>query len=792
MFKRLITILLILCIVASCSHSFGPNDAADIASDENAAGLPELPVGHHSAGLLETSRDGVQTFARSASAVDINPALQLEAAAGERSWAIWEFPAVDELRYLDVQLNLPQPEQQTGSVYVALADYSSSRWQIEGPLSGSRVLELDPARFTSPGNTMYAAVIAHDNAEALVQKLSLVAAHSNTAPTAQLNADLTSGNAPLSVQFDASGSTDPESDIAHYLWDIDGDGVFEGTSLGPSVQHSYSGPGIFPATVGVEDSEGALDQASVEISVNLPGNTAPTVTLSAEPLSGEAPLAVDFSAAPIDPDGSIVRRDWDFDGDGIWDAYDTGDQISHSYAATGSYNATVRVTDNLGAQAEDAVEISVTAGNAAPAALLTLLPNDIQLGEELLMDASQSSDSDGSIEQYEWDTDADGSFETNSGSGASISLTPQEPGSMALRVRVSDNAGATSVASAMLHVHGWKTVTPDTAGLVGIRSCLIEVNGNPAICYFDDTADQLRYVRALDAAGSAWGTPLIIGGSSFYSSMAVVEGCPAICYAALTDMLYVRALDADGTAWGPVTTVDSVGFTGAYNSLAVVNGKPAVSYYNSTSEDLRYAQATDVAGTTWGPPVTVDAAGSTGTHTSLAVVNGRPAISYHQAQNADLCFVRAADADGLSWAAPQTVDSAGTTGLETALLVVAGRPAISYFSSTGAQLRYIRASDADGSAWGSPLDIGLPGSSGGPNSLAVINGHPAVCFSEATNLDLLYFRALDSTGTVWGTPATVDSAGSTGLLPSLAEINGGPAMSFFNETSGDLLYAWGH
>ncbi len=63
-------------------------------------------------------------------------------------------------------------------------------------------------------------------------------------PQADLSADPVSGNAPLSVTFDASASTVTSGDIVSYEWDFDGDGVVDmgGADLA-KVKHTY-GRGI--------------------------------------------------------------------------------------------------------------------------------------------------------------------------------------------------------------------------------------------------------------------------------------------------------------------------------------------------------------------------------------------------------------------------------------------------------------------------------------------------------------------------------------------------------------------
>jgi hypothetical protein len=100
----------------------------------------------------------------------------------------------------------------------------------------------------------------------------------------------------------------------------------------------------------------------------------------------------------------------------------------------------------------------------------------------------------------------------------------------------------------------------------------------------------LKYVRADNPSGTAWGTPVIVnaGTGGPYGSMTVIHGNPAISYFDL-HLRYVRAGDADGTAWGTPAIVDGADDVGRFSSLALVNGNPAIAYYDSTNGDLKYA-----------------------------------------------------------------------------------------------------------------------------------------------------------------------------------------------------------
>lgn len=86
--------------------------------------------------------------------------------------------------------------------------------------------------------------------------------------------------------------------------------------------------------------------------------------LTATPSAGEPPLLVNFTASASDPNGSVVRYEWDFDGDGIWDDSTGGNTNSHPYSSEGIYTARARARDNDGnwsAPCEQTVTVSQAA-----------------------------------------------------------------------------------------------------------------------------------------------------------------------------------------------------------------------------------------------------------------------------------------------------------------------------------------------------------------------------------------------------------------------------------------------
>ena len=89
-------------------------------------------------------------------------------------------------------------------------------------------------------------------------------------------------------------------------------------------------------------------------------NLPPVAAITANPTSGQSPLSVAFDGTGSrDSDGSIVSYSWNF-GDNT--AAGSGATVSHTYSGTGSYTATLTVTDNQGATGATTRVITVASG----------------------------------------------------------------------------------------------------------------------------------------------------------------------------------------------------------------------------------------------------------------------------------------------------------------------------------------------------------------------------------------------------------------------------------------------
>jgi PKD domain/WD40-like Beta Propeller Repeat len=155
-----------------------------------------------------------------------------------------------------------------------------------------------------------------------------------------------------------STSADPDGTISSTAWDLDGDGQYD-DATGAVVHYTFTTAGAHRIGVKVKDNRGATAAATKTIDVLVGGTPGASFTVDpANPTIGEVAT---FTAAPnADPHAHVVHTEWDFDGDGTWDA-DTGTGLTatHAFTKTGSVTARLRVTDEEGDSAIKSMTFTV-------------------------------------------------------------------------------------------------------------------------------------------------------------------------------------------------------------------------------------------------------------------------------------------------------------------------------------------------------------------------------------------------------------------------------------------------
>ena len=214
----------------------------------------------------------------------------------------------------------------------------------------------------------------HDAAATDVARVTVTAPHVNEPPVADAG-----GPAQLlavvgvEAAFDGSGE-DPDGFITTYEWDFDGDGDYDWTSSQERTAYwTYTRSGLYIAELSVTDNEGATDTDTRRVSVSSPEppNVGPTAEAGG-PYSGESGDPVRLEGTGSDPDGRIAKYEWDYESDGQWD-YESSSTGGATviYDLSGTYTATLRVTDDDGASATDVATVEVTRSNTPPSVTVT-------------------------------------------------------------------------------------------------------------------------------------------------------------------------------------------------------------------------------------------------------------------------------------------------------------------------------------------------------------------------------------------------------------------------------------
>jgi PKD repeat protein len=237
------------------------------------------------------------------------------------------------------------------------------------------------------------------------------------APQPVILASTLEGQAPLTVQFDATGSSSPNGNIRFHYWDFDKFGSDFGSSYDAQAEYTFEQPGIYVVELEVTDDWYQRGTERVIVTV-LPAGTAPLASILPDKDSGYVPVTFTFSAeySRASAGRSIVSYEWDLDdneGNGFEIDGGSDPQIQQEYTETmGSFSVRLRVTDSEGEKATTMISISAY-GESKKVPVIDLMIDKLSGASPLTVnfDASASTDPDGSIVKWGWDFDGDGNLE---------------------------------------------------------------------------------------------------------------------------------------------------------------------------------------------------------------------------------------------------------------------------------------------------------------------------------------------------------------------------------------------
>ncbi len=294
---------------------------------------------------------------------------------------------------------------------------------------------------------------------------SLIIVVGNTLPTAVVTTSTTQGASPLTVLFNASGSSDADGDPITVTWNW-GDGTASETwpvsgppNSGGNVPHTYLLPqgqmeATFQPTAVLSDGRGGnatWPGVTITVSTAPPGVSDPRAIFSIKPdppVAGQV-FEADGSASFDRPSGGAVASyTWSW-GDGS--ANSTGAKPTHTYANPGTYTISLTVADSETPPNTNTATKSVVVAaapqpgddNRPPTAIIQVSPNEGVPGTTFTFDGRSSSDpDDGDTLTYQW-VFGDGS----SGTGAVVTHAYESAGNYTVRLTVRDSFNASTDAT---------------------------------------------------------------------------------------------------------------------------------------------------------------------------------------------------------------------------------------------------------------------------------------------------------------------------------------------------------
>jgi len=283
-------------------------------------------------------------------------------------------------------------------------------------------------------HTVTLTVTDNHGATAVAQK-TVIVREENELPTADFTITPNIGPSPLTIELNGSDSIDTDGNIVSWEWSTS----TGQTAVGQTALLTLTTMGEHTITLTITDNSGGIATAEKTVTVTEP-NKLPIATFTITPESGQTPLTVNLDASGSDDlDGNIV--DWQWSTSTNQTA--TGQTTLLTFTDIGTHTVTLTVTDNEGATASTQKTVIVAmreVQNQLPTAVFTVIPSQGQTPLTINLDASQSSDSDGSIIRYQWTTSTG---QMVLGKIASLVLT--DVGTHTITLTVIDSAGGMSM-----------------------------------------------------------------------------------------------------------------------------------------------------------------------------------------------------------------------------------------------------------------------------------------------------------------------------------------------------------
>jgi len=275
----------------------------------------------------------------------------------------------------------------------------------------------------------YTVSLTASNANGIASKTATITVSEQSkpvVPVASFTTNVTSGNAPLAVQF-----TDTSQYATGWQWDFENDGTVDSNVQNPV--HVYAVAGTYTVSLTASNANG-MNSKFMTITVNAPSApVTPIADFTANITSGYAPLAVQFT----DNSQNAVSWNWDFDNDGISDS--DLQNPAHVYEIPGIYTVNLIAGNQNGTTSKTATITVLEAENINNGLPVADFSMNVSEGYAplyvLYTDLSQNATATG------WDFDNDGVAEVSS---PTIVYVYPYPGTYTVNLIATNENGTTS------------------------------------------------------------------------------------------------------------------------------------------------------------------------------------------------------------------------------------------------------------------------------------------------------------------------------------------------------------
>ncbi|MCB1187249.1 hypothetical protein KDL29_08810 [bacterium] len=447
----------------------------------------------------------------------------------------------------------------------------------------------------------------------------------NQAPVAGIAASQLTGSAPLTLDVNASFSSDADGTITKYEYDYDNDGDWDIVTDNPDpVEVLLSAFGVNTVTLRVTDNDFATDTDTVDITLD----------------SGWLYSYVDQDLRCItDIAMGVVGSDAGARACVVYEERE-GSKLRYSSGANSAHNSWTGIKAPIGnASLGDAPSLSVTYNNVDDYPMIAYTAWDGSLNDKLRVVRGNDTYGNSWKAPVQLGAEQDFSICTDI---AMVNGLPVVAGITNFDIKgESEILYFQSTSSSGASWTSGRVVLPKLAD-TSYRSVAITTweNGlfdRPLLAFTQEFSPPYTIsnglVRSTNADGTAWESPTFLHeGGTYDVEAGQVNGNPVVLAGSTSQgghTYYARSGDETGTQW-PAEMQQVC--EGGDMDLGIWGGRPCIAARN-LSGILTITRGTDANGTAWEEPIPVERRDLKSSICAMAVVNDMPVICYIDFEN---------------------------------------------------------------------------------------------------------------------------------------------------------------